>query len=75
MFFMWNGSVPVAIKTMKVGTMSPSDLLDEASLTKNLKHPKLVRLLAICSVEEPIYIVTELVVPRLTAIVPSGWPW
>ena len=40
--------------------MLPSKFLEEAELMKKLNHPKLVRLFAVCSREEPIYIVTEL---------------
>lgn len=56
----WNGTTPVAIKTLKKGTMDPADFLAEAHIMKNLDHPKLVQLYAVCTKEEPIYIVTEL---------------
>ena len=58
---MWNNSTPVAVKTLKTGTMSPTDFLQEATLMKKLRHDKLVRLYAVCTQEEPIYIITELV--------------
>ncbi|XP_013406851.1 tyrosine-protein kinase SRK2 isoform X5 [Lingula anatina] len=57
---MWNNTTPVAIKTLKKGTMSPAAFLEEAQFMKKLRHDKLVQLLAVCSEEEPIYIVTEL---------------
>ena len=57
---MWNGTTPVAVKTLKPGTMSPSDFLQEAQLMKKAQHQHLVRLYAVCSQEEPIYIITEL---------------
>lgn len=57
---MWNDTTPVAIKTLKPDTMNPKSFLEEAELMKKLIHPKLVQLYAICSKEEPIYIVTEL---------------
>ena len=56
----WNGTCEVAIKTLKTGSMTPEAFLDEASIMKRLKHKNLVKLYAVCSQEEPIYIVTEL---------------
>ncbi|OON17389.1 putative src, partial [Opisthorchis viverrini] len=55
----WNGSMDVAIKTLKPGTMSKEDFLKEARIMKRLHHPKLVRLYAVVTAD-PIYIVTEL---------------
>ena len=57
---LWNNSTSVAVKTLKPGTMSPSEFLQEAALMKSLRHPKLIQLYAVCTREEPIYIVTEL---------------
>ena len=57
---MWNNSTPVAVKTLKPGTMKPEEFLKEAAIMKQLHHPKLVALYAVCSQEEPILIVTEL---------------
>ena len=56
----WNDTTAVAIKTLKPDTMNPAAFLEEAELMKKLIHPKLVQLYAVCSKEEPIYIVTEL---------------
>ncbi|XP_071807786.1 proto-oncogene tyrosine-protein kinase Src-like isoform X2 [Asterias amurensis] len=56
----WNGTVRVAVKTLKEGAMDPTAFLQEANIMKKLRHPKLVALLAVCSEGEPIYIVTEL---------------
>ncbi|CAF0997028.1 unnamed protein product [Rotaria sp. Silwood1] len=56
----WNNRMPVAIKTLKSGSMNPTDFLAEASIMKKLKHPNLIQLYAVCTIEEPIYIVTEL---------------
>lgn len=56
----WNNTTPVAIKTLKPGTMDPKDFLAEAQIMKKLRHSKLIQLYAVCTVEEPIYIVTEL---------------
>ena len=57
---LWNGTTPVAVKTLKSGTMSPQDFLAEAQIMKKLRHEKLIQLYAVCTHEEPIYIVTEL---------------
>lgn len=57
---MWNGTTPVAVKTLKTGTMSPEDFLAEAAIMKKLRHEKLIQLYAVCTRLEPIYIVTEL---------------
>lgn len=55
----WKGSVEVAVKTMKEGTMSVEAFMKEAEMMKKLRHPKLVQLYAVCSLKEPIYIITE----------------
>lgn len=56
----WNGTMDVAVKTLKPGSMAVSDFLAEAQIMKNLRHEKLIQLYAVCTQEEPIYIVTEL---------------
>ena len=56
----WNGKTPVAIKTLKKGTIPVQEFLQEAQLMIRLHHPKLIQLYAVCTKEEPIYIVTEL---------------
>ena len=40
--------------------MDPKDFLTEAQIMKKLRHPKLIQLYAVCTAEEPIYIITEL---------------
>lgn len=55
----WRGTVEVAVKTLKPGTMSKEAFLEEAAIMKKCDHPNLVKLYAICSREEPLYIVTE----------------
>ena len=57
---LWNNTTPVAVKTLRPGTMEPKAFLAEAQIMKTLRHPKLVQLYAVCTQEEPIYIVTEL---------------
>lgn len=55
----WRGLVEVAIKTMKVNSMSPDAFLAEAQIMKQCNHPKLVKLYAVCTDREPYYIITE----------------
>lgn len=57
---MWNGTTPVAIKTLKPGSMSPEAFLDEAQLMKSLRHKHLVTLFGVCTEKQPFYITTEL---------------
>ena len=57
---LWNNTTAVAIKTLKPGTMDPKDFLAEAQIMKKLRHAKLIQLYAVCTMEEPIYIITEL---------------
>ena len=40
--------------------MDPQDFLAEAQIMKKLRHQKLIQLYAVCTQDEPIYIVTEL---------------
>jgi fyn-related kinase len=60
----WQGiflmnKMKVAIKTLKEG-MNSTDFKAEAKIMQKLCHPKLIQLYALCTTEEPIYIVTEL---------------
>ncbi|NWV00456.1 FRK kinase, partial [Upupa epops] len=57
---LWNNTTPVAIKTLKPGSMDPKAFLYEAQIMKRLRHPKLIQLYAVCTLEDPIYIITEL---------------
>lgn len=43
-----------------LGTMDGQDFMAEAHIMKKLRHNKLIQLYAVCTVEEPIYIITEL---------------
>ncbi|XP_056460280.1 tyrosine-protein kinase ABL2-like isoform X2 [Gadus chalcogrammus] len=49
----------VAVKKIKEDTMEVEELLKEAALMKEIKHPNLVQLLGVCTLETPFYIVTE----------------
>ena len=57
---LWNNTTKVAVKTPRPGIMGTHEFLEEAQLIKNLRHPKLIQLYAVCTLEEPIYIITEL---------------
>ena len=49
----------VAIKTLRPGIMQREDFLAEAAIIRSLHHENLIQLYAVCTLEEPIYIVTE----------------
>ncbi|NXN80954.1 FRK kinase, partial [Bombycilla garrulus] len=58
---LWNDTIPVAIKTLKPGcSMNREDFLGEAQTMKNLRHQNILQLYAVCTLEDPIYIITEL---------------
>ncbi|XP_073861800.1 tyrosine-protein kinase Srms isoform X5 [Macaca fascicularis] len=57
---LWLGSLPVAIKVIKSADMKLADLAKEIQTLKGLRHERLIRLHAVCSGGEPVYIVTEL---------------
>ncbi|XP_048406253.1 tyrosine-protein kinase Srms [Stegostoma tigrinum] len=56
----WKNNQHVAIKMIKKDDMIEDEFIKEVQVMKNFSHPKIIQLLAICSVEEPVYIVTEL---------------
>lgn len=55
----WRNNIEVAVKTLREGTMSTAAFLQEAAIMKKFRHNRLVALYAVCSKEEPIYIVQE----------------
>lgn len=57
---LWNRVTPVAIKMLKEGSMDREDFLTEAQIMKELRHVNLIKLYAVCTLQEPILIVTEL---------------
>ncbi|XP_044842558.1 tyrosine-protein kinase Srms isoform X2 [Mauremys mutica] len=57
---LWKNMVPVAIKIIKQADMKAEDFTKEIQNLKRLKHERLIQLHAVCSVGEPLYIVTEL---------------
>ena len=56
---LWNG-VPVAVKTLREGQMNREEFMREADVMKQLRHPKLVQLFGVCTIDEPVYIIMEL---------------
>ncbi|TSO25136.1 Tyrosine-protein kinase Src42A [Bagarius yarrelli] len=54
----WNNMIDVAIKEFRV--ISP-DIQTEINIMKKLQHKRLIRLYAVCTVDEPFCIITELV--------------
>ncbi|XP_039092855.1 LOW QUALITY PROTEIN: tyrosine-protein kinase Srms [Hyaena hyaena] len=57
---LWLGSTPVAVKVIKSAYVQLTDLAKEIQTLKSLRHERLIRLHAVCSAGEPVYIVTEL---------------
>lgn len=57
---LFDNRVRVAIKTLRKGSMDPQDFLAEAQIMKKMRHENLVFLYAVCTREEPVYIITEL---------------
>ncbi|KAM4557042.1 tyrosine-protein kinase Lyn [Fundulus diaphanus] len=55
----YNNTTKVAVKTLKPGTMTVEAFLEEANVMKTLQHDRLVRLYAVITKTEPIYIITE----------------
>lgn len=68
----YNKHTKVAVKTMKPGSMSVSAFLEEANLMKTLQHDKLVKLHAVVTKEEPIYIITEFMEKGAALLIPGG---
>ncbi|KAK7905093.1 hypothetical protein WMY93_017700 [Mugilogobius chulae] len=56
---LWNGISRVAVKSLRPGSMEIKDMVREAQLMKRLHHDKLIQLYAVCTMEEPVLIVTE----------------
>ncbi len=58
----WRNQVDVAVKKLKEGQMSPEAFLEEAKIMHKLRHRKLVQLMGVCTKNEPLYIITELMI-------------
>ena len=62
----WKGTIDVAVKMMKEGTMSEDDFIEEAKVMTKLQHTNLVQLYGVCSKNRPIFIITEYMKVRNT---------
>ena len=53
--------VPVAVKTLKLGSSIDEkiDFLSEAEMMKRFDHKNIVKLLGVCTRNEPVYTVME----------------
>ena len=60
-FFDEKGWVAVAVKTLKVGSTVEEkiDFLSEADMMKRFDHRNIVKLLGVCTRNEPVYAVME----------------
>ena len=56
---LWNGTTSVAVKTPKPGKITINDILRTANLMMKIHHRHTIQLYAMCTKEEPVYIVTE----------------
>ena len=56
---LWNGTTPVAVNTLKPGTIAVNDFFQTANLMKKIQHQNIIQLYGVCTKEEPVYIVTE----------------
>ena len=55
---LWNGTTSVAVKIPIPG--SKANFQSEVHIMKNLQHQNIIQLYAVCTMDEPIYLVTEL---------------
>lgn len=53
--------MPVAVKTLKIGSTTEEklDFLSEAKVMKDLEHKNIVKLLGVCTQNEPVYTIME----------------
>ena len=58
---LWNGTTPVAVKTPRPGKLAVDNFLQTANLMKKMQHPNIIHLYALCTKEEPVYIITEFI--------------
>ena len=55
----WNKDTVVAVKMLKPGAKSAYGFLKEVELLKQLNHPRVIQLCAVCKEDWPVYIITE----------------
>ncbi|CAL4166235.1 unnamed protein product, partial [Meganyctiphanes norvegica] len=51
--------VRVAVKILEPGSMEPEEFLSESKVMKKLHHKHLIQLIGVCTLEEPLYIITK----------------
>ena len=56
----WCATTEIAVKELKPGVVSANEFSQAVALMAQLIHPQVVQLYAVCTQEEPIYIITEL---------------
>ena len=56
---LWNDSSPVFIKKLEPGIVEVTDFVTEVQVMKKLRHQNLLQLYGMCTLEEPILIITE----------------
>jgi serine/threonine protein kinase len=59
---LWKEKAPVAVKCLKLETLSAYQFLEEATMLKKLQHSHIIQLHGVCSEESAPYIVTELMI-------------
>jgi serine/threonine protein kinase len=59
---LWKEKTPVAVKCLKLGTLSARQFLEEATMLKRLQHSHIIQLHGVCYEESVPYIVTELMI-------------
>ena len=57
----WNGIVGVAVKVFKSGNVLVPEFLSEIALMKQFRHINILQVYGVCTQEQPIYMVMELV--------------
>ena len=57
---LWNDTTPVTVKTARLDVIDAKRLRKEMEILKQISHPNLIELFAVCTKGEPIYIITEL---------------
>jgi len=57
----WNGIAGVAVKVFKSGTVLVPEFLSEIALIKQFRHINILQVYGVCTQEQPIYMITELV--------------
>ena len=66
------GKTRVAVKTLKGGSSveTARDFRKELEIMMDFDHPKIIKLLGVCTKEEPLYLITELMtkVPTISSV-------